>query len=78
MMEQVNHSSGRDNSVLQDIESRPRSTEPAEGDAGTPPPGKGSPTPADGGSGKADDDVAHKDRSDGNPLAPPVNIDAGS
>lgn len=77
MMEQVNRSSGRDDREMQGIESRPRSTEPAEGDAGTPPPEEGSPTPADGGSGEADD-AAHKDRSDGNPLAPPINTDAGS
>ena len=57
---------------------RPRSTEPVEGDAGTPPPEKGSPTPPDDGPGKADGDAACNDASEGNPLAPPVNTNASS
>lgn len=43
----------------------------------TPPLEEGSPTPA-GGSGKTDGEAARKDRSDSNPLAPPVNIEGGS
>jgi hypothetical protein len=57
---------------------RPRSTEPLEGEAGTPPLENGSPTPLNKDSGKADDEAARKDKSQGNPLAPPVNIDASS
>jgi len=64
--------------MTEDNPARPRSTEPAEGGAGTPLPEKGSPTSADGGPGKANEDAEHNDRSEGDPPAPPVNTQAGS
>jgi len=55
-----------------------RQTEPVEGNTGTPPPEKGSPTPAEGGSGAPEDDATQNDASDGNPLGPPVNTHSGT
>jgi hypothetical protein len=58
----------------------PRSSEPAEGGAGTPPPERGSPTPPDAESEKGGDDeqAEPKPVSNQNPLAPPVNIEPES
>lgn len=55
------------------------SDEPAEGSNNIPPPEQGS--PGDGSepkSGEAEERIEKGDAKDSNPLAPPVNIQAGS
>jgi hypothetical protein len=66
--------------MIDDDGVHPRSTEPAEGGAGTPPPERGSPTPSNEESENGGDDVqAEPDSaSNHNPLAPPVNVEPGS
>lgn len=64
--------------MTKDYTAHRHASEPAEGGAGTPPPERGSPTLPDDGLDDAVDQDAEKDRSEGNPLAPPINTNPGS
>lgn len=65
--------------MQQDRKSGQSSDKPAEGRDDTPPPERGSPLDdGDQESGEAEKRIEKDDVKDSNPLAPPVNTQAGS
>ena len=65
--------------MQQDKRSGQSSDDPAEGRDGVPPPERGSPVGGiDNESGEAEKRIEKGDVKDPNPLAPPVNTQAGS
>jgi hypothetical protein len=63
---------------MENRQTRAESAHPGESGSGTPAPEKGSPVPADTDAHDDEDRSDQKNPTNGNPLAPPINTDAGS